>query len=216
MAPLQFGIVLYDFQLLDVAAPIDLLSSVSKKMLTTLERTGHLPKGTSNEGLDIEFHYLAPTLDSVTLMTGFRLQPTTTFEDCPKLDAILLGGPGPDFWDNIPESYVKFFHQKAEEVEYFFTTCTGGIVAGKAGLLRGKRATTNHEFMDFLPAQLPETKWEKTQWVIDGKFWTAAGALAGLDMFDHWLRGKTTDTVLTMAHRGLDYQPRNVNGNLIG
>ncbi|KAF5858034.1 hypothetical protein ETB97_004931 [Aspergillus alliaceus] len=93
MAPLQFGIVLYDFQLLD-RDPYDWLHAATN----------------------------------------------TTFEDCPKLDAILLGGPGLDFWDNILETYVKFFHQKAEEVEYFFTTCTCGIVAGKAGLLRGRRA----------------------------------------------------------------------------
>ncbi|KAF7595029.1 hypothetical protein BBP40_007630 [Aspergillus hancockii] len=215
MAPLQFGIVLYDFQLLDVAGPVDIIFSASNALLTDLEATGFTPKGLADQAIDVEFHYLAPTRDPVKIMSGFSLNPTTTFENCPKLDCLLLGGPGPEFWDNIPESYYKFLHQKAEEVKYFFTTCTGGIVAAKAGLLRGKRATTNAEFLDVVSVQCPETTWEKTRWVVDGKFWTAGGAFAGIDMFEHWLDGKRGAQVAALAHSGLDYQPRDVNGEVI-
>ncbi|KAE8357880.1 class I glutamine amidotransferase-like protein [Aspergillus caelatus] len=216
MAPLQIGIVLYDFQLLDVAGPVDLLISGSKAMLSTINRDGFVPDDMVDQGIDINFHYIAPTMDTViTLMSGFKLQPTTTFDECPKLDAILLGGPGPDFWNNIPDSYREFLHRKVDEVQYFFTTCTGAIVAAKAGLLRGKRATTNSEFLEYIKPECPDTTWETARWVIDGKFWTAGGAFAGIDMFEHWLEGRRSDAVVTLSRSSLAYQPRDINGKEI-
>ncbi|KAF7585239.1 hypothetical protein BBP40_011606 [Aspergillus hancockii] len=215
MAPLQFGVVLYDLQLLDVAGPIDLLYSASKPMLSTYENAGLPVKGLVDQGIDIKFHYIGPTMDTISLWTGFTLKPTTTFAECPKLDAILLGGPGPSFWDHIPQSYLDFLHKRVEEVEYFFTTCTGGIVAAKAGLLRGKRATTNNEFLDIVLKECPDTDWEKARWVVDGKFWTAGGPFAGIDMFEHWLDGKRSDVVAKVARAALAYQPRDINGKVM-
>ncbi|OGM49482.1 putative ThiJ/PfpI family transcriptional regulator [Aspergillus bombycis] len=215
MAPLQLGVVLYDFQLVDVAGPVDILLAGSKTMLSHLNRDKFVPDEMVDQGIDINFHYIAPTMDTISLMNGFKLQPTTTFEECPKLDAILLGGPGPEFWNNIPDSYREFLHRKAEEVQYFFTTCTGGIVAAKAGLLRGKRATTNSEFLDYIKKECPDTTWETARWVIDGKFWTAGGAFAGIDMFEHWLEGRRSDAVTAMARASLAYQPRDINGKEI-
>ncbi|KAE8378290.1 class I glutamine amidotransferase-like protein [Aspergillus bertholletiae] len=213
MAPFQLGVVLYNFQLLDVAGPVDVLVAGSKNMLSHLVEDGYVPKEFVDQGIDIDFHYLAPTMDTViTLMNGFKLLPTTTFDKCPKLDGLLLGGPGPEFWNNIPDSYVKFMRQQAEEVEYFFTTCTGAIVAAKAGLLSGKRATTNSEFLKYIKNECPETTWEDARWVIDGKFWTAGGAFAGIDMFEHWLEGRRGAAVVGLSRSSLAYRPKDING----
>lgn len=207
-----FGIPLYTFQAVDVVGPIDLLYSTSRAMMLEMEPTGYVPQGLSDQAIDVEFVYVAPTMEPVKLATGITLTPTATFDNCPKLTCLLLGGSGPDFFNHIPDSYIKFFHEKAQEVEFLFTTCTGGIVASKAGLLEGKKATTNWEFLDAAMKECPGTEWRKERWVIDGKLWTAGGAFAGVDMFEHWLEGRRSELLKEIGRRALDYQPRGLDG----
>lgn len=207
-----FGVPLYDFQALDVVGPMDLLFSGSKQFVSEMEAVDLLPPGLVDQAIDIEFIFLAPTLDPIRLQSGMTLAPTATFDTCPKLTCLLLGGPGPNFFNHIPESYVKFMKEKAEEVEFLFTTCTGGIVAAKAGLLDGKRATTNWEVLDLAKKEAPGPEWLKERWVVDGKIWTAGGAFAGVDMFEKWLEERRSEVVRKMAWRGLDYLPRDLNG----
>lgn len=88
-------------------------------------------------------------------------------------------------------------------------------MAAKAGLLRGKRATTNWEFLDYVKKECPETTWETARWVIDGKFWTGGPAFAGIDMFEHWLEGRRSDAVVALSRASLAYQPRDINGKEI-
>ena len=53
----------------------------------------------------------------------------------------------------------------------------------KAGLLDGKRATTNKLAFDWVASQGPKVDWQrKARWVEDGKFITSSGVSAGTDM----------------------------------
>ena len=53
----------------------------------------------------------------------------------------------------------------------------------KAGLLDGKRATTNKRAFDWVASQGPNVDWQrKARWVEDGKFITSSGVSAGTDM----------------------------------
>ena len=61
------------------------------------------------------------------------------------------------------------------------------MVAAATGVLDGKMATTNHGAVPAAMQFFKEVKWTKDQWVIDGKFWTAGGACAGMDMMAHWV-----------------------------
>ncbi|KAH8429027.1 uncharacterized protein LDX57_006698 [Aspergillus melleus] len=210
-----FGVPLYDFQALDVVGPIDLIHSSSKQLLAEMESIGFLPAGLAPHAIDVEFIFLAPTLDPVKLHYGMTLVPTATFSTCPPLTCLLLGGPGPQFFNNIPESYVSFLQERVKEVEFLFTTCTGGIVASKAGLLDGVKATTNWEFLDGARKECPATEWEKERWVVDGKIWSSGGAFAGIDMFENWLEGRRGEALKGLARSGLDYLPRGLDGEVI-
>lgn len=62
----------------------------------------------------------------------------------------------------------------------------------------------------------PQVKWtDEKQWVVDGKFWTAGGACAGMDMFAHWVMENYDQDVAEAGFAALDYEPRDVNAKLV-
>ena len=87
------------------------------------------------------------TSDSVLTIT-----PTVSFADCPQLDVICVpGGLGTDDMVN-DEEMLAFLRQQAVGAKYITSVCTGSLVLGAAGLLRGYRAATHWTAMDFLSA----------------------------------------------------------------
>jgi putative intracellular protease/amidase len=215
MAPIQFGILLIPFQLLDVAGPLDVLSSTSIPYLELGESLG-VPSSLAAKGIDIEFHHIGETMDPVTHTGNFKSTPTTTCATCPKLDYLLIGGPEPAYLQNIPPVMAAFMRERALEVKTFFTTCSGGMVAAAVGLLDGVNATTNHGAVALAQQLFPKTKWTREkQWVVDGKFWTAGGACAGMDMFAHWVMENYGKDVAEAGFMALDYEPRDVSGKHI-
>jgi transcriptional regulator GlxA family with amidase domain len=59
----------------------------------------------------------------------------------------------------------------------------GFELLAKAGLLDGRRATTNKAAFAWPVSQGPQVQWVKTaRWVQDGRVWTSSGVAAGIDM----------------------------------
>jgi transcriptional regulator GlxA family with amidase domain len=210
MAPIQFGVLIFPFQLMDVVGPLDVLSSSSKPYLKSIQELG-FPPGLSDKGIDIEFHHIAETLEPETLTGNFRATPTTTFATCPPLDYLLIGGPKFDYISNVPPATAEFIRSRAKEVKILFTTCTGGMVLAATGILDGKTATTNHGAIGPAKQFFSKVNWTFDQWVIDGKFWTAAGACAGMDMFAFWVRENYGAEVAEAGYAALDYEPRGLD-----
>lgn len=155
---LQIGFLLFpQVQQLDLTGPYDVLAS--------------LP--------DVKVHLIWKDLMPVTASTGLLLKPTTTFEDCPALDVICVpggSGVGPLMED---DQTLDFLRAQAANARYITSVCTGALVLGAAGLLKGKRATTHwayHELLKPLGA-IPV----KDRVVRDGHLLTGGGITAGID-----------------------------------
>jgi transcriptional regulator GlxA family with amidase domain len=215
MAPLQFGVLMIPYQTLDAAGPLDILLSCSKKLAGPLEAAGFPGMaGMTEKAIDIEFHHINETMDPVALTAGIKVLPTTTCDDCPPLDFLLIGGPDP-FTFQLSDRFADFLRAHVKAGKGIFTTCTGALAIAPSGVLDGINATTNHGALEIAKKVNPDVKWTQKQWVVDGNFWTAGGACAGMDMMAGWVIDNYGMDVARLAFSALDYEPRDINGNRV-
>jgi cyclohexyl-isocyanide hydratase len=128
---------------------------------------------------DTEVHLVWKSLEPLKASTGLSLTPTMTFADCPQLDVICVpGGAGvnPLMED---EETLAFIRAQAAGVRYLTSVCTGSLVLGAAGLLKGKKATSHWNAVDLLAQFGAEPT--KGRVVRDGNLFTAGGVTSGID-----------------------------------
>jgi cyclohexyl-isocyanide hydratase len=111
--------------------------------------------------------------------TGLVLGPTMTFGECPALDVLCVPGGGGVNALLQDTDTLDFLRAQAARARYVTSVCTGSLVLGAAGLLKGRKATTHwlsHDFLDKFGA-IPV----KARVVRDGNLITAGGVTAGID-----------------------------------
>ncbi len=213
MAQFHFGALVYDYQAIDVMGPFDLLNISSKALLSALTYYTPIDDKVIARAGDFVFHHIGETLEPVHLLSSsVIIVPTTTIDDAPELDALLLGGPNPEGFKLSPK-YADFVRRHVAAGKLVFTTCTGAAVLASTGILDGKHATINNQEFPWAVKEYPKVKWAKDQkWVVDGNIWTGSGAVAGMDMIAHWIKETYGLDVLTQGASGLDFEPRDIDG----
>jgi cyclohexyl-isocyanide hydratase len=145
--------------------------------LTQLDMTG--PYEVLARLPDTKVELVARTLDPVTTDRGMQIVPTVTYDSCPPLDVVMVpGGPGQqDLMED--EAALSFLRKQAATAQYVTSVCTGSLVLGAAGLLKGKRATCHWAALEHLKPLGAIPVSEKV--VIDGNIVTGAGVTSGID-----------------------------------
>ena len=145
--------------------------------LTQLDMTG--PYEVLARLPNTRVHLISHTLDPVQTDRGMMIVPTITHADCPQLDVIMVpGGPGQQ--DLMEDAVVlEFLQRQARNAKYVTSVCTGSLVLGAAGLLKGKRATSHWAAIDHLGLLGAIPVSEKV--VVDGNVITGAGVTSGID-----------------------------------
>ncbi|KAK1961992.1 DJ-1/PfpI family protein [Colletotrichum sublineola] len=214
MPTIRVASLVYQYQTIDVIGPLDVLGSGSKAVATILKNYRPMSDELIAATPEVEFHHLGVTLDPVQLTGGVSIVPTGTVDKAPEIDILILGGPDVGPFTLQPE-FVDYIRQHVAAGKTLFTNCTGSYVAALAGVLDGRKATMNNAELEWTKKRFPQVNWtNETKWVVDGNIWTAAGAVAGMDMTAHWLKENYGQEVLTFSTMGLDYEPRDVNGVL--
>ena len=145
--------------------------------MTQLDLTGPFEVFTRVPGAEVLL--LWKTLEPVQADTGLRLLPSATLHGCPPLDVICVpGGPGVNALMEDAE-VLDWLRRQAEEARYVGSVCTGSLVLGAAGLLRGRRATSHWGSRDLLAAFGATPIAGRV--VRDGNLFTGGGVTAGID-----------------------------------
>lgn len=122
-----------------------------------------------------------PDLRPVPSDMGLPIQPTVTMASCPRDASILFvpGGTTGTLAAARDKATVDFVRDRASRARFVTSVCTGSLVLGAAGVLKGKRATS-HWCVVSLLSQFGATP-ANERIVRDGNVITAAGVSAGLD-----------------------------------
>ncbi|MBI4763961.1 MAG: DJ-1/PfpI family protein [Deltaproteobacteria bacterium] len=159
----RLGAVIYDnFELLDLFGPLEMFGNVVPeiKIITVAEQPGPIPS-----------------------VQGPKTIAEFGFSDCPGLDLILLPGGLGTLKQLKNPAMLGFLKDRASSAEVIMSVCSGTALLAKAGLLDGRRATSNKQFFNLAANQSERVKWvAEARWVEDGPLVTSSGVSAGLDM----------------------------------
>ncbi len=183
---MQIAILLFDrLTALDAIGPYEILGRLpGAELVFVAERPGEVRSDTGRLGLIAD----------------------AALADVPRPDLILVpGGPGQQ--DHLADGAVHEWLRAADETSTWTTSvCTGSLILAAAGLLTGRRATTHWLRLDALSTMDVTPVAERV--VVDGKYVTAAGVSAGIDMA-LTLAGKIAgDAYAQGIQLGTEYDPQ--------
>ena len=122
---------------------------------------------------------VARTLAPIDTGCGFGVAPSKTFDSCPQADLLCVPGGFGVTEAIVDSALVDFVGKQAQSARYVTSVCTGALILGAAGLLKGRKATTHWAYTELL-AELGAT-YTPGRVVVDGDLITGGGVTAGLD-----------------------------------
>jgi cyclohexyl-isocyanide hydratase len=143
--------------------------------------------------MNADVHLVAKTLDPVGPADKLRLLPTRIFADCPKdLDVLFVPGGMPGTVTAMQDrATTDFLADRGSRARFITSVCTGSLILGAAGLLKGYRATSHWDTRDILPTlgAIPVNQ----RVVEDRNRITGGGVTSGID-FGLLLAARLSDT----------------------
>jgi transcriptional regulator GlxA family with amidase domain len=157
------GVLLFDqFELLDVFGPLEMFGMLDE---------------------DFTIRLLSEQAAVVASAQGPRSVIDDHFADDRAYDVLLVPGGMGTRREVGNRALLDWLARSADRVQIVASVCTGSALLAKAGLLDGRRATTNKLAFDWVASQGPGVHWERrARWVEEGKFFTSSGVSAGMDM----------------------------------
>lgn len=170
-APRLVAMIVYDgVEILDVAGPASVFSKANVYAPGTYDfrvLASHTDNAVDSSGIPIAAHGSWKALVPGTIDT-----------------LIVAGGPGQAVERELASGELaQWLAAMAPQVRRMVSVCTGAFALGAAGLLDGRRATTHWEAVGQLQERFPSAQVSNdTIYVQDGKVWTSAGILTGIDL----------------------------------
>ena len=151
-------------------------------------------------------HLAWKTKDLIFSDTGIGVQPTCTFETCPRdLDVLFVpGGFGQQQLMNDAE-VLAFLADRATTAKHVTSVCSGSLLLGAAGLLKGYKATSHWSILDALSAFGAEPVEQRV--VVDRNRITGGGVTAGIDFGLVLLARLRGDEAAKLTQLAMEYDP---------
>ncbi|MFC9325100.1 DJ-1/PfpI family protein [Kitasatospora sp. NPDC057015] len=183
---MQIAVLLYDrFTALDAVGPYEVL--------------GRIP--------DAEVVFTAARPGPVrTDLGSLVVTAEAAFSEVTRPDVLLVpGGPGTAEALADPET-LDWIRRVDATTTWTTSVCSGSLLLAGAGLLAGRRATSHWICLEQLPAFGAVPTPERV--VIDGKYATAAGVSAGIDLALHLTGRIAGDDVARAVQLVVEYDPQ--------
>src|SRR5258707_4068384 len=151
-------------------------------------------------------HLVWKTKDLVISDTGIGVQPTATFETCPsELDVLFVPvGFGQQKIMNDSE-VLAFLADRAPRSRYVTSVCSGSLLLGAAGLLKGYKATSHWSAREALRMYGAEPV--EARVVVDRNRVTGGGVTAGIDFGLVLLAKLRGDDAAKLTQLAMEYDP---------
>jgi cyclohexyl-isocyanide hydratase len=184
-AKFQIGMIIFDQMTnLDFVGPCDAFARIRQANVTVLGKT------------------LAP----ITTDAKHRVLADATLADAPELDMLFVpGGPGTTAMMEDPE-VLAFLRARAPRAQWVTSVCTGALVLGAAGLLKGYQAATHWASMELLE-QFGATPVSQRV-VIDRNRVTGGGVTAGIDFALTLIARLWGEETAKTVQLGMEYNPK--------
>ncbi len=185
MASMKIAILIFDrLTALDAIGPYEVLSRIPGVELRFVgKQTGNVRTDTGSLGLSVD----------------------AALADFADPDVLLIpGGDGNRPLMEDPE-VLEWIRAADEQTKWTTSVCTGSLLLGAAGMLKGKRATSHWAYRDELRRFGAEPVAERV--VVDGKVLTAAGVSAGIDMALQLTALEYGEELAQGIQLGIEYDP---------
>ncbi|CAF1064314.1 unnamed protein product [Rotaria sordida] len=198
----RLGVVIFPgFALLDVAGPLQFFNQLS-----VIE--------------PFKLSIIARTMDSVSTVPpkhtmpeskfcriGETWLPTHTFNNAPELDILLVPGGLGTRDEIIFNEVTSFIKKRYPTLKYLLSVCTGSLMVAAAGILNGRKATSN-KYAWSLATNNKDVDWvPKARWVVDGNIWSSSGVAAGMDMTYAFIATVFSSDIAKQLANMMEYEP---------
>lgn len=161
--------VLYPgFEMLDLFGPLEMFSMLGEEVDINLIAQSSGPVASAK---------------AAAVGAGPQVVAESDFGGAGDADLLLLPGGFGTVPELENEKLLTFLRTQADAAQYVASVCTGSALLARAGLLDGRKATSNKQFFALAEQQSSSVDWQtEARWVQDGKFFTSSGVSAGTDM----------------------------------
>lgn len=149
---------------------------------------------------------VAQSASPVTCAKGMSVVPHVSFAQCPRLDVLIVPGGEGTRQEVENETLVGFIAEQAKHCQAVLSVCTGSFLLHRAGLLRGRKATTHWNSLDRLRA-LGDVTVVEERFVRDGNIWSSAGVSAGTDMMLAFVASYAGEEAAGKSQAAAEYYP---------
>jgi transcriptional regulator GlxA family with amidase domain len=150
-----------------------------------MEAFGCAQISSPKRGKEACYRVTVAALEAKTFRSEFGLAFTVekTLSGVRDVDTLLIPGGRGLRETNAHQSLTVWLRKNANSVRRIASVCTGIYGLVPSGLLNGRKVATHWRFAADLAKRYPKLRVDPSSvYMRDGKFWTAAGVTAGIDL----------------------------------
>jgi transcriptional regulator GlxA family with amidase domain len=158
---------------------------------------------TMEEQMPFNLYTVSDSTKPIRVTGGMQIVPQYTFDNAPKPKVVVV----PAQSGRSPKM-LEWLRRMSKDSDVVMSVCTGAFKLGLAGVLKGKPATTHHDFFDAFQKQFPDVSLEKGKRYVqsDSVVYTAGGLSSGIDLALHVVELYFGHAVAANTARYMEYE----------